>query len=318
MRTHGAWFALVAVGITAAASAAQADAVKAMTAGLHLSDARGPIRAVDLSPFKGEASREILAGPGNGLESAFIIYARLTAGTRPRGLYTLPVDHTYLVLSGKLNVQLGTDQFLAEPDTLVFVPAGVPHGIWNAGTESESDFEVVSPAPSRDLASMMQPAQARKIDNAAQYVRPAPKLDKLASGTGHESLNERILASRATGSQNIYERLNDVPPGGGRTDVHIHPFDQVYFVTKGTMSVLYGLKTYEAGENSLVVLPAGVVHNNQNNGTSVQSSITLLLPEPPPGTPLGAGVQLSRQQGQAQGGQRGQGQRAPRDSQSSN
>jgi mannose-6-phosphate isomerase-like protein (cupin superfamily) len=317
MKTYAAWLVLVAAGVAVSTAAASGDVAKDMTAGLHLSAARGPIRTVDLSSFKGEASREILAGPGNGLDSAFIVYTRLTAGAKPHGLYTLPVDHTYLVLSGKLNVQLGADQFAAEPDTLVFVPAGVPHRIWNAASEPETDFEVISPAPSRDLASMMQPAQARKIDNAAQYIHPAPKLEQLAGGTGHESLNERILASWTNGSQNIYERLNDVPPGGGRTDVHIHPFDQVYFVTKGTMSVMYGLKTYEAGENSLVVLPAGVVHNNQNNGTSVQSSITLLLPEPPQGSPLGAGVQVSRTPAPgAQGG--GQGRRAPRDSQPSN
>jgi len=141
---------------------------------------------------------------------------------------------------------------------------------------------------------MMQRAQAKKIDNAAQYVRVAPTLDILAGGTGHESLNERVLASRETGSEHVLERLNDVLPGGGRTELHIHPFDQVYFITKGRMTVQYGMSTFEAGENTLVLLPAGIVHSNQNKGASLQSAITLLLPEPEKGTPFGTNVELPR------------------------
>lgn len=260
----------------------------------HLSPARGPLRHVDLSPFKGEVSSEILAGPSSGLDSAFIVYDRMAAGAKGQGLYTLPVDHTFLVLAGKMNVQLGTDNFVAGPDTLVLVPAGVPHRVWNAGAEPETDLQVITPAPSRDLAAMMKPAKARKIDNAAQYVRVAPTLDRLAGGTGHDSLNERVLASRDTGSAHVLERLNDVLPGGGRTDPHIHPFDQAYFITKGTMNVQYGLSSLEAGADTLVLLPAGVVHNNANNGTGVQSTITLLLPEPEKGNPMGANVEVAK------------------------
>jgi mannose-6-phosphate isomerase-like protein (cupin superfamily) len=285
---------VLAAGLIGGPAQAQSDLRKAMSGVFHLGKARGPIRPVDLSPAKAPVSSEILAGPGNGLDSAFILYTRMAAGVRAGALYTLPVDHTYLVLSGKLNVQLGTDRFVAEPDTLVLVPAGVPHRVWNEAAEPESDFQVVTPAPSRDLVSMMKPATARKIDNAVQYVRPAPRLDKLAGGQGHDSLNERVLASRATGSQYVLERLNDVLPGGGRTEPHIHPFDQAYFIRQGTMTVQYGLANYEAGANTLVLLPAGVVHNNLNNGTSPQSTITILLPEPEKGNPMGADVEVAK------------------------
>jgi mannose-6-phosphate isomerase-like protein (cupin superfamily) len=293
--------AVIGLAALTAAGAAQAQgADKAPLAGpFHMTKERGPIRKVDLSPTKEAVSSEILAGPTAGLDSAWIVYTRIASRTQPKGLVSLPVDQTYLVLSGKLNVQLGTDRFVAEPETLVLVPAGVPHRVWNAGTEPVADFEVISPAPTRDLASMFKPAAAKKIDNAAQYVRVPPKLDKLAGGQGHESLNERVLADRSTGSDHVLERLNDVMPGGGRTDVHIHPFDQVYFIRKGTMKVLYGMSTFDAPANSLVVLPAGVVHNNSNDGASVQSSITLLLPEPQKGQPLGTGVTLQGRGNQA-------------------
>jgi mannose-6-phosphate isomerase-like protein (cupin superfamily) len=275
------------------------DLQRSMAEIFHVSNARGPIRPVGLSAPQGEVTSEILAGPANGLDSAYVIYTRMAARARPRGLYTLPVEHTYLVLSGKLNVQIGTDQFVIAPETLTLVPAGVPHQAWNENAAPEVDFEVITPAPSRDLVSMMRRAEPRKVDNAAQYIRAVAPPEKLAGGTGHDSLNERVLANRATGSEYVLERLNDVLPGGGRTELHIHPFDQIYFITRGTMTVQYGLATYAAGENTLVLLPAGVVHSNQNKGTSVQSAITLLLPEPPKGTPLGAGVQIESTPGQS-------------------
>jgi mannose-6-phosphate isomerase-like protein (cupin superfamily) len=297
MNKHFAGLALTAAAwvISGATALAQSSATSDV---FHVSNERGPIRPAGLAPLQGAVASEILAGPANGLDSAYIVYTRMAAGARARGLYTLPVEHTYLVLSGKMNVQIGTDQFVVGPETLVLVPAGVPHQAWNAGSEPVADFEVITPAPLRDLLSMMSPAAARKVDNAAQYIRVAEPLNKLSGGTGHDSLNERVLANRATGSEHVLERLNDVLPGGGRTELHIHPFDQVYFVTKGTMTVQYGLATYEAGENTLVLLPTGVVHSNQNKGPSLQSAITLLLPEPSKGTPFGAGVEIQRPPGQ--------------------
>jgi mannose-6-phosphate isomerase-like protein (cupin superfamily) len=287
-------FALAAAAVVLAAwtvSTPLAAAEFKGAAGIyHLSDARGPIRKVDASPLTQDVSSEILAGPSNGLDSAFVIYTRMAAGARKRGLYTLPVDHTYLVLSGKLNVQLGTDEFVAEPQTLVLAPAGVPHQAWNAGSEPVAELEVVTPTPSRDLVSIMQPAAPRKIDNAAQYVRVAPPVDLSHSGRGAGALNERVLADRDTGSEHMLERLDEALPGSGRAETHVHPFDQVYFIRKGTMTVQYGLNKYEATENSLVIIPAGVIHSNINNTSELESHLTLMLPQPPKGTPAGMDV----------------------------
>lgn len=262
-----------------------------------LSPARGPVRPVDLSPFKGSVSSEILASPANGLESAFIIYTRMAPGAGPRGLYTLPVDHTYLVLSGKLKVQIGTDEFVAEPETLVLIPAGVPHQAWNADATPEADFEVITPAPSSDLASLMKPAQPRKVENAAQYVRVAPPMQLTHSGVGAGALNERVLADRSTGSEHMLERLDDVVAGSGRGELHMHPFDQIYFIRKGEMTLRYGMGTYTAGANSLVILHAGTVHSNMNNTSDLESHITLMLPQPAQGVPAGVDVEIVKGQG---------------------
>lgn len=277
-----------------ASGTAQAKPVAPKPAGpFVLSAARGPLRPVDLTPFKGRMASEILAGPGSGLDSSFVIYTRLAAHAAPLGSVSLPVDHTYLVLKGTLNVEIGNEHFVLKAESMALLPAGVPHRVWNAADSEDAVLEVVTPAPSRDLASLYRPATPRTVANAAQYVRVAPPLGELAGGTGHASLNERILASRATGSTHVLERLNDMLPGGGRTETHLHPFDQVYFVRRGEMTVQYGMTSYKAPANTLVVLPVGVAHNNLNNSDQVQSIVTLLLPEPEKGRPMGAGVSMT-------------------------
>jgi mannose-6-phosphate isomerase-like protein (cupin superfamily) len=283
-----------AAGPAAFAQGAAQQFQQSMAGVFHLNVDRGPLRHVAESAFKGQASSEILAGPANGLDSVFIVYTRMAPGARPMGLYTLPVEHTYLVLKGELTVQIGTDRFIADPETLVLVPPGVPHRAWNAGTRPEADYEVVTPAPSRNLVSMMQPAAARKIPNAAQYVHIPPPLGKLKGGSGHDALNERVLASRATGSEYVLERIGEVLPGSKSEPSHIHPFDQAYFVRAGTMTIFYGLKTYELHANTLVIIPAGIVHHDRNGGSSVMSFIQLVTPEPKPGIPFGVNVQIEK------------------------
>ena len=70
-----------------------------------------------------------------------------------------------------MTIQIGTDKFVAGPDTGVMVPAGIPHEAWNAEAEPEAHVEVIAPAPSRDLMSMLTPAQPRTIVPANTYAR---------------------------------------------------------------------------------------------------------------------------------------------------
>src|SRR5436309_9329512 len=143
----------------------------------RLSEARGPIRAADVTtPLGKKVSSEILGGPANGSDAGYLIYTRMPAGAHGPSLFTLPVDHLYLVLSGKMTIQIGTDKFVAVPDTGVMIPAGGPHEDWNAETVPAAHVEVIAPAPSRDLMSMLKPAEPRAVENAGQYVRPAPPL----------------------------------------------------------------------------------------------------------------------------------------------
>jgi mannose-6-phosphate isomerase-like protein (cupin superfamily) len=271
---------IVAIALGVAGAAAYVQAATAPKTLFHEGNVRGPIRPVDLESPAGHAVySEIVAGPNSGLDSAFVVYTRMPAGTHGPAMYTLPADHTYMVLSGKMNVQIGTDKFVAEPETLVLIPAGIPSEVWNAGSEPVSVVEVVTPAPFNSLAAAMKPASPREVENAKQYVRTV----KPNAGRGDGTATQTFI-TRATDPDlvsHIQERIDTAQPGHGvGPGLHVHPFDQVYFELEGSMTLNYGLGTYTVPPNALVVIPVGVVHYNKNNGSSPEKHIVLLLPEP--------------------------------------
>ena len=263
---------LAALAITASAQSGPAK----LRWAVRLNETRGPIRTADLSqPLGKEASSEILGGPTNGSDNAFLIYTRMSPGAHGPALFTLPVDHYYVVLSGKMTAQIGTDTFVAGPMTGVVIPPNTPHTVWNADAEPEAHLEVIAPAPSRDLMSMLKPAQPRKIENAAQYIRQitVPAAKDLKTG-----LNGQVFTNRAKGSPNTV-RIDSTLPGGGGPATHVHRFEQVYFMVEGTTTILYGADRLKASKNDIVILAPGVVHTNVNESGVPERHLTLLLPQ---------------------------------------
>lgn len=64
-----------------------------------------------------------------------------------------------------------------------------------------------------------------------------------------------------------------------RAPLHDHPFDQLFFVVSGTMTIeIEGEPLFVAGPNSMVIYPKGVMHRNFNQGSepTVHVSINLL------------------------------------------
>jgi mannose-6-phosphate isomerase-like protein (cupin superfamily) len=244
---------------------------------LRVNETKGPIRAADVSsPLGKEAVSEVLGGPTNGADAAYLIYTRMPAGSHGPAMFTLPVDHMYLVLKGKMNIQIGTDKFVAGPNTGVAIPPGTPHHVWNEGPEPESHIEMIAPATSRDLMSMLKPAEARKVENASSMVRPAPpRPDPMKAG-----LNSQMLAERKSGFAETM-RIDNSLPGSGGPKPHVHKFTQVYFEMAGSTSILYGLEWRKLPANSIYIVNPGTVHTNKNDTSEVETHLTFLLPEPP-------------------------------------
>lgn len=261
---------------------APALAQSKLTWSLALNETRGPIRSADVSkPLGKTALSENLGGPTSGSDNAYLIYTRIPSGAHGPALFTLPVEHYYIVISGKLNVQIGTDKFVVGPMGGVIIPANTPHEVWNSDPEPEAHLEVITSANpskdlSRDLMSMLKPAQPRKIENAASYVRQItmPAAEELKPG-----LNRQVYTNRTKGSAATVA-LDSTIPGSGGPKPHVHRFEQVYFMLEGETTVMYGLDNPKAKKNDIVILPQGVVHTNTNTTSAPERHVTLLLPEP--------------------------------------
>jgi mannose-6-phosphate isomerase-like protein (cupin superfamily) len=271
---------IAAASLTVSAAAQTAPAKLNWT--LHLNETRGPIRTADVSALAAQtAVSEILGGPTSGSDNAYLIYTKMAPGAHGPALFTLPVDHYYVVLSGKMNVQIGTDKFVAGPLTAVVIPANTPHEVWNDGTEPEAHLEVIASANpdkdlSRNLMSMLKPAQPKKVENAAKLIR---EIKVPAAADLKPGLNRQTYTNRAMGSP-ITVAIDSTSPGSGGPKSHVHRFEQVYFMVDGETTVMYGLDNPKAKKNDIVIIPAGVVHTNSNQSTAIERHITLLLPEP--------------------------------------
>jgi len=249
---------------------------------LTLNETRGPIRSADLSKPVGQAAvSEILGGPTSGSDNAYLIYTRMPPGAHGPALFTLPVEHYYVVISGKMNVQIGTDKFVVGPMGAAIIPANTPHEVWNSDVEPETHLEVITSANpsenlSRDLMSMLKPARPSKVENAASYIRQisVPAAAELKPG-----LNRQVYTNRAKGSAATVA-LDSTIPGSGGPKPHVHRFEQVYFMLEGETTVMYGIDNPKAKKNDIVILPVGVVHTNTNMSSGPERHITLLLPEP--------------------------------------
>jgi mannose-6-phosphate isomerase-like protein (cupin superfamily) len=249
---------------------------------LTLNETRGPIRSADLSKALGKtAVSEILGGPTSGSDNAYLIYTRMPSGAHGPALFTLPVEHYYLVISGKMSVQIGTEKFVVGPMGAVIIPANIPHEVWNSDAEPEAHLEVITSANSskdlsRDLMSMLKPAQPSKVENAASYIRQisVPAVAELKPGLNRQAYTNRAKGSSATVA------LDSTSSGSGGPKPHVHRFEQVYFMLDGETTVMYGIENEKAKKNDIVIIPAGVVHTNTNMSSGPERHITLLLPEP--------------------------------------
>ena len=282
MKTRTKLFSAGLLAVMFASQVVPAAAQSKLNWSLTLNETRGPIRSADLSkPLGKTAVSEILGGPTSGSDNAYLIYTRMPPGAHGPALFTLPVEHYYVVISGKMNVQIGTDKFVVGPMGGVIIPANTPHEVWNSDAEPEAHLEVITSANpskdlSRDLMSMLKPAQPRKVENATSYVRQisVPTAAELKPG-----LNRQVYTNRAKGSAATVG-LDSTSPGSGGPKPHVHRFEQVYFMVEGETTVMYGIDNPKARKNDIVILPIGVVHTNTNMTSAPERHITLLLPEP--------------------------------------
>jgi mannose-6-phosphate isomerase-like protein (cupin superfamily) len=236
------------------------------------------VRPVDFAAFKPkEFHSQFIADASTGVESCLLICTRVPPGQgTSAGLHVHVADQMYYILRGQMQVQIGAAQYTANPGSLVFIPAGAPHWNWNEGDEEEVHAELIVPTPSHGQPTVY-PVQVPSLSaEPAQddfYVRPLD--ESLFDPSGFSYVG---LADRTTGSAHCRVNVAQVPPGKG-TPLHIHGFDQFYFVLSGTMHLQVGRETQTVGPNSYVLLPAGLPHRNWNEGPEMERHLAFLVPE---------------------------------------
>lgn len=88
-----------------------------------------------------------LATAADASRHMFVSYIEVDPGKGGPDLHIHAVDQYYLVLEGELTVDIALQRHIARPDSLVVIPAGVPHRLRNLGDGPEKHLAMLSPLP---------------------------------------------------------------------------------------------------------------------------------------------------------------------------
>jgi mannose-6-phosphate isomerase-like protein (cupin superfamily) len=251
------------------------------------------VRPVDFAKFRPTDFHSQFIGDQNSeVQSCTLICTRVPPGTGTPSVHVHTGDQFYYILKGDMNLHLGDNHLKAGAGDLVFIPQAVPHRNWNDSNEEEIHFELIAPGIPPGLARSYRvgdpdPNVHLKPMEAGYYVRHIDQ--SKFSPTGFSTI---VMADRTSGSLNCRLNLVRVAPGAGGPGLHVHTFDQFYYVISGSMQLQIGRERYAAGPNTYVVLPAGVPHRNWNEGPEPEVHIAILVPEYLPGARADIPVQL--------------------------
>ncbi len=237
------------------------------------------VRPVDFGAFPETAFHsQRLADASNGLESCICICTRVPPGTgTTSGMHTHPSDQLYYVLRGTMHARVGDQTYIVPPGNLVIIPAGTPHWNWNEGTDEELHFElIVPPPPAGQPLVTPAPSDGGPVGKVPmEVVRP---LDE--SQFDANRFSQIVLADRSSGLNTLSLGVFRVPAGGSGPGMHVHRFDQIYYMISGSMELDIGLEHYTVRPDTLVVLPAGMPHRNWNGSSEAEYHLNLRVPQP--------------------------------------
>jgi mannose-6-phosphate isomerase-like protein (cupin superfamily) len=247
---------------------------------------------VDLSRFPAGTHTETLASPQNGFMNCYVLFSRSEAASPPDQLFSLRADHIYFVISGQLALQLAEHEMRVDAGTLVRVPQGAQHCAWNPAEGATLYLEIIAPAYRRHEFETHAVA-----DDSIELAQVVQKDIRSRSEVSKKGFDYKFLANRALGSGHVAINIATVQPGHQGPDYHIHTFDQFYFVLRGQLTIDVGFERHEAGPLSLVVLPAGIIHRQRNEGREPEEHLSIITPEPAADRRLDHQVAMPRAEG---------------------
>lgn len=245
------------------------------------------ILPVDLDAVsEGTTTRWLVGEPGSGESCSIRLFSPAALASDRAALQSFQTDRICVLLRGAAKAQIGTETFPVDVETLVHIPAGAPHAFSGIGQQPAVFLDLFAPGLPHGASAVEAPA--RKVADAAGRIRSA--LPQAYIGT--TGFAYQPLINRKAGSEHLGVNIVRVQPGGTSPAMHIHAFDQYYFILEGEMRMVIGRHTFDVGANCLVSLPAGMVHKNWNASGGVERHVALLVPEPMPGEVLDYAVDI--------------------------
>ncbi|OQV07485.1 Cupin domain-containing protein [Cladophialophora immunda] len=120
----------------------------------HRTDRKGYVRRVDqarLTEALPGFFTMALADPSSGSANTVVYYAETLPGKGGPGAHLHDFDQCYFILEGQLTIEVSLEKHVVGPDTLVLLPAGVPHRQYNDGDVVEKHLSILSPVPEQGL-----------------------------------------------------------------------------------------------------------------------------------------------------------------------
>jgi mannose-6-phosphate isomerase-like protein (cupin superfamily) len=222
-------------------------------------------------------------------ESATFVRSYVPAGLAGRSSHTHSVEQLYFILQGELQVDIGSSTVTAHTHDLVILPRETAHQNYNDSVEDELHLEIFVPSP---------PPWPSWVRDATQEGDLAPPDSVRAEASGRQlayddnpGYRSSILADRASGFPSGHVRIDRLEPGSSGPGLHIHRFDQYYFLLEGELCTEIAGESFSVSRHELAILPAGVPHRQWNDSDAPAKWLTLNLPEPEPGVRWDAPVE---------------------------
>ncbi|MDQ0137535.1 quercetin dioxygenase-like cupin family protein [Neorhizobium galegae] len=202
----------------------------------------------------------------------------LSAAASPVDLHSPTEERLIYVLAGAASLKEGPNVFRLEANDFLFVPRS--RTIVVMATDSSARLLDIRVPVSRECLS---PDEAK----APLAIKGSVDENAFSVHTTHgaegRAFDTQTLVDRKMGSKSIKAFVSLVHPGSGM-GLHVHPFDQFYYVLQGQLSVRLGFDTSEMSEGDIVAFPAGLIHSNSNDGGGPTLLLTINVPEVPAGT----------------------------------
>lgn len=221
----------------------------------------------------GVASRLLFGAEGDGENR--IDYSIL--GTeKVASWFSAEVERLVFLLSGKLTATENGRAIVVDAGGYLFIPRG-RHVTLTGREDDPAQFLDIRAWVDQSLAPDLSPSERPLSDHAGRV-----DVTLFSAHTGHvaegRAFDTYTLIERQAGSERIKAFMSLVHPGSGM-GLHIHPFDQIYYVLTGTLSVRLGFKDARLAQGDLVNFPSGLVHSNTNDGSVPTLLLTVNIPE---------------------------------------